>query len=99
MRKSLLLLLFLALTLVPVAGERRGWLTIYNDSQQQVDVTVSGFCTKRLDPNSNHTFDLPMGDYQLSGISREGKRVYASCSLSDTNPYTQWNITDWELGR
>lgn len=99
MRRTLLITLFLVITLLPVLGERRGWLTVYNDSHSIVEVTVGGHCTKLLDPNSNHTFDLPMGDYQLSGISREGKRVYSSCSLSDTNPYTQWNITDWELNR
>lgn len=99
MRKSFLFLLLLAALLTPARGDRRGWLTVYNDSQQSVEVTVSGHCTRRLDPCSNQTFELPMGDYQLTGISRDGKRVYSSCSLSDTNPYTQWNITDWELSR
>lgn len=99
MRRTMLLIVFLCFSLLPALGERRGWLTVYNDSQTSVEVTVGSHCTKRLEPNSNHTFDLPMGDYQLSGISREGKRVYSSCSLSDTNPYTQWNITDWELNR
>lgn len=101
MRRTLLLLVFLAFTLIPALGgsDNRGWLTVYNDSQTIVDVTVSGRCSKRLDPNSNVTFELPWGDYQLSGISREGKRVYSTCWLSENAPYTQWNITDWELSR
>lgn len=97
--RVLALCIFLTFSLLPAVGERTGWLTVYNNSQFQVDVTIGSHCTKRIEPNSNHTFELPMGDYQLSCISREGQRAYTSLYLSDSRPYTQWTITDWELGR
>lgn len=98
-RQALVLFLLFSLSLLPAAGERTGWLTVYNNSQSQIDVTVGSHCTQRIEPESSHTFELPMGDYDLSCISREGKRAYTSLYLSDSRPYTQWTITDWELGR